>query len=138
MLRHQLLGIATVSGALAALGLGLPRAMSPPAPEPVDEVLSVVVTRPPEHPGAFMIVAKGRTRLDGHPANMVLKEVELHPSDPRVMRLWLGASPPWESTPRAPRIYDIEARWLHLYPEPQLETVIVEGKTQRIGTAVPR
>jgi hypothetical protein len=138
MLRRGLLCIATVSGALAAPGLIPPHAMSPPAPEPVDEVLSVTVTRPPEHPGAFLIVARGRTRLDGHPANMVLKEVELHPSDPKVMRLWLGASPPWEGTRREPRVYDIEARWLHLYPKPQLETVIVEGKTRRIVTQVPR
>ena len=135
MLRRRLLRIAS---AFTAPGLTPLRAMSPPAPEPVDEVLSVTVTRPPEHPGAFLIVAQGRTRLDGRPSNMVLQQVELHPSDPKVMRLWLGASPPWQGTPREPRIYDVEGRWLHLYPKPQLETVIVEGKTQRIVTPVPR
>ena len=77
MLRRRLVRIATVSGAFAAPGLAPLRAMSPPAPEPVDEVLSVTVTRPPEHPGAFLIVAKGRTRLDGRPSNMVLRQNSL-------------------------------------------------------------
>lgn len=138
MRRRRLLSIVTLSGAFAAPGSTPLHGMSPPAPEPVDEVLSVTVTRPPEHPGAFLIVARGRTRLEGMPSSMVLRQVELQPSDPEVMRLWLGASPPWDGTPHEPRVYDIEGIWLHLYPKPQLETVIVEGKTQRIATPVPR
>jgi hypothetical protein len=112
--------------------------MSPPAPEPVDEVLSVSVTRPSDHPGAFMIVARGRMWLDGPPSNMVLRDTELHQSDPKARRLWLGASKPWDSTPRKPGLYDIEGSWLHLYPSPQLEAVIVEGKNQRVVAKVPR
>ncbi|HJQ56620.1 MAG TPA: hypothetical protein VJ890_06920 [Vineibacter sp.] len=112
--------------------------MSPPAPEPVDEILSVTVTRPSEQPGALLIIARGRTRLEGAPSNMVLRDVEPRQSDPKVRRLWLGASPPWNETPRDPRVHDIEARWLHLYPTPQLETVVVEGKTQRVVAKVPR
>jgi len=138
MRRRRLLYIVTLSGAFVAPGLTPLHGMSPPAPEPFDEVLSVTVIRPPEHPGAFLIVAKGRTRLAGQPADMVLRQVGLHSSDPKVMRLWLGASPPREETPREPRVYDIQGIWLHLYPKPQLETVIVEGKTGRIATPVPR
>jgi hypothetical protein len=136
--RRRLARLAGAWGTIAVTGGTPSRAMSPPAPEPVDEVLSVNVTRPPEHPGAYMIVARSRARLDGPPSNMVLREVELRPSDPKVMRLWLGASPPHQGTPRDPPPYDIEGRWLHLYPTPQLETVIVEGKSQRVAAKVPR
>lgn len=138
MLRRGFLHLVGAGGALAPSRHGSPRAMSPPAPEPVDEVLSVTVTRPPDSPGALLIVARGRTRLEGVPSNMVLRDVELRQSDPKVRRLWLGASPPWNETPRDSRLHDIEARWLHLYPTPQLETVVVEGKTQRVVAKVPR
>lgn len=138
MLRRRFLQLSVAGGASAAAGHEPALAMSPPAPEPVDEVVSVTVTRPPEHPGAYLIVARGRARLDGPPSNMVLLDVEPQQADPKVRRLWLGASPPWQQTPRDPRVYDIEGRWLHLYPAPQLETVIVEGKTQRVTARVPR
>lgn len=136
MLRRDVLRMAALSG--VAMGSWPLHAMSPPPPEPVDEVLSVTVTRPPEHPGALLILARGRTRLEGRPSNMVLHEVEMTPSDAAVIRLWLGASAPWKGTPRDPRLYDIEARWLHLHPKPQLETIIVEGKSQRVVAKVPR